>query len=287
MSVKQKVMELKLDYKDPFIKSLTKRIIALDIETSLVTAKVFSTGNQYIQAKQLSDQTRLLTVAYGSVYDMEHKGKSAVKCLSNRHSKNFKNDPHDDRDLLHKIWQVLDKAEVIIAHNAQFDQGWMHGRFLELGWPLPSRYFVFCTYQNLRPFKLTSKKLDELSQTLVGTAKLPTDYDLWVRCSNGDVDAFKEMEEYNRTDVYDTLFKVWKRTAYYNPIKAIDFTNYDSDKILCRVDGQPVIEDGTYFNRKNQKRYLQYKNPRSGQVYIDKYNIRSKLAGTGIIKPKV
>ena len=95
------------------------------------------------------------------------------------------------------------------------------------------------------------------------------------------------MEEYNRTDVYDTLFMVWKRTAYYNPIKAIDFTNYNSDTIVCRVDGQYLVEDGTYFNRKNQKVYNQYKNPRSGQLYVDKYNIRSKLAGTGIVKPKV
>jgi len=280
-------MELKLNYKDPFIKRITKRIVALDIETSLVTAQVFGTGNQYIKASQLSDQTRLLTVAYGSVYDMEHKGKAAVKCLSNRHSKKFKKNPHDDTDLLRKIWKVLDSAEVVIAHNAQFDQGWINGRFLELGWPLPSRYFLFCTYQNLRPFKLTSKKLDELSQTLIGSAKLSTDFDLWVRCSRGDVSAFKEMEEYNRTDVYDTLFMVWKRTAYYNPMKAIDFTNYNSKDIVCRVDGQYLVEDGTYFNRKNQKVYHQYKNPRSGQLYVDKYNIRSKLAGTGIVKPKV
>jgi len=283
----KKMMELKLNYKDPFIKQLSKKVIALDIETSLVTAKVFGTGNQYIEAKQLSDQTRLLTVAYGSVYDMEHKGKKAVKCLSNRHSSNFKDDPHNDEELLAEIWEVLDKAEVVIAHNAQFDQGWMHGRFLELGWPLPSRYFLFCTYQNLRPFKLTSKKLDELSQTLIGSKKLSTSFELWDKCSRGDVEAFKQMEEYNRTDVYDTLFKVWKRTAYYNPIKAIDFTNYDSDNILCRVDGQPLVEDGVYFNRKNQKQYIQYKNPRSGQLYVDKYNIRSKLAGTGIVKPKV
>ena len=61
------------------------------------------------------------------------KGKAAVKCLSNRHSKKFKKNPHDDTDLLRKIWKVLDSAEVVIAHNAQFDQGWINGRFLELG----------------------------------------------------------------------------------------------------------------------------------------------------------
>lgn len=281
------MMNLNLNYKDPFIKKLSKKVVFLDIETSLVTAQVFRTGNQYIKADQLQDTTKILTVAYSNLYNLEHRGKKSVQVLSNRTSKTFKKDPHDDTELLKKIWKVLDGAEVVVAHNAAFDKGWLHGRFVEMGLPLPSRYFLFCTYQNLRPFNMTSKKLDELSKNLIGTAKLPTDFELWARCSRGEEAAFKEMEAYNIGDVYDTLFKVWKRTAYYNPMKAIDFTNYNSDIILCRVDGQYLEEDGTYFNRKNQKTYLKYKNPRSGQAYRDKYNVNSKLAGTGIVTPLI
>ena len=280
-------MEVKLDYKDPFIKKVSKKIVFLDIETSLVTAQVFRTGNQYVQAKQLKDTTKILTVAYSNLYNLEKQGKKSVQILSNRFSKSFKKDPHDDTELLKKIWKVLDKADVVVAHNAAFDKGWLHGRFLELGLPLPSRYFLFCTYQNLRPFNMTSKKLDELSQNLIGTAKLPTDFELWARCSRGEVAAFKEMEEYNIGDVYDTLFKVWKRTAAYNPIKAIDFTNPDSEDIVCKVDGQYLVEDGKYRNRSTGLYYFKYKNPRLGIGYVDRYNINSKKAGTGFVRAHV
>lgn len=281
------IPEIQLDYQDPFISDLSKKVLFLDIETSLIDARVFRTGNQFIGIDNLNTSTRILTVACGTLHDLEHKKQKAVTVYSNRKSKTFKRDPLDDREVLEKVWHRLDSAKVVVAHNASFDQGWLHGRFVELGWSLPSRYFLFCTYRNLQPFQFTSKKLDHLSKTLVGTEKLPTGWNLWNRCSNGDRSAFIEMEDYNRVDVYDTLFKVWKRTAYYNPIKAIDFTNPDSDIIQCKVDGGPLYEDGLYHNRTNGKVYNKYLNPRSNQAYQDRYNTDSKKAGLGLVKPLV
>lgn len=277
--------EIQLDFSDPFIQRLTKRITFLDIETSLINARVFRAGNQFVGADQLQGSTKILTVAYGSLYDLWHKGESAVKVLSNRKSSTFREDPTDDTELLEKLWPILDRTEVLVAHNAAFDKGWMSGRFVENGWRLPSRYFTFCTYRNLQPFQLTSKKLDELSKRMLGTQKLKTDFDLWSRCSDGDVAAFKQMELYNVGDVYNTLFKLWKKTAYFNPVKAIDFTNAESDTIQCRVDGGYVEEAGLYYNRSNGKVYNKYVNPRSGQAYQDRYNTDSKKAGLGLIKP--
>jgi hypothetical protein len=277
---------LKLDFRDPYVKDLSKKIIFLDIETSLVTAKIFRTGNQFIEAKQLQDTTKILTVAYGSLHDLQSKGKEGVTVLSNRTSKNFKKDPHDDSELLKNLWPILDKAEVIVAHNSRFDRGWLLGRYVELGMELPSHFFDFCTFQNLRPFNMTSKKLDELSKNLIGTRKLPTDFTLWERCSHGDVKAFKEMEAYNIGDVYDTLYRLWLRTAYYNANKAIDFANPDSRDIQCKVDGRYLEEYGVYTNRANGLKYYQYKNPRSGQVYVDRYNTNSRKAGLGLVRPR-
>jgi len=282
----KKLETLKLDFRDPYVKDLASKIVFLDIETSLVTAKVFSTGNQYIKANQLQDTTKILTVAYGTLADLHTKGRKGVTVLSNRHSKTFKKEPHNDKELLEALWPVLDNAEVIVAHNASFDEGWLLGRYVELGMKLPSKFFTFCTYQNLRPFRMTSKKLDELSKNLIGTSKLPTDFALWERCSRGEIEAFKEMEAYNVGDVYDTLYKLWLRTAYYNANKAIDFANPESSLVQCKVDGQYLVDYGEYLNRSNGLRYLQYKNPRSGQVYVDRYNTKSKKAGIGLIRPR-
>jgi len=284
---KLEMPELKFNLKDPHIRRLTKKISFIDIETSLLDAKVFRTGNQFITASQLTSQTRILTMAGGTLHDMITKGESGVWSCSNHRSTSFKKNPLDDREILATVWDILDSSEVVVAHNASFDKGWLFGRFLELGWKLPSRFYLFCTYRNLTPFNLTSKKLDELSQTLVGTKKISTDMNLWMRCSEGEKKAFIEMEEYNRGDIYNTMYKVFMRTGYYNPIKAIDFTNPDNDIPNCKVDGSVLVDDGEYRNRANGLTYYVYKNPRTGCQYIDRYNTRSKKADKGLIRPHV
>lgn len=284
---KLKMPELKFDFKDKHIKRLAKKVMFIDIETSLVDAKVFRTGNQYIQASQLTSQTRILTMAGGSLYDLATKGEQGVWSCSNHRSSTFKKNPLDDTEILATVWDILDKAEVIVAHNASFDKGWLFGRFLELGWKLPSRFFLFCTYRNLTPFNLTSKKLDELSQTLIGTKKISTDMNLWMRCSEGDKSAFVEMENYNIGDIYNTMYKVFIRTAYYNPIKAIDFTNPDTDTANCRVDGSVLKWKGLHYNRANGLEYDTYINNRTGTMYIDRYNTRSKKSNQGYVRPHV
>lgn len=278
---------LQLDLESTYIRNLSKKVLFIDIETSLVNARVFRTGTQIINANQLTSRTKILTVAGGWLYDLLKGDESGMWSCSNHRSSTFKKDPLNDTEVLTDVWHELDRAEVVVAHNASFDQGWLFGRFLELGWQLPSKFFLFCTYRNLTPFNLTSKKLDELSKSLIGSKKLPTDFSLWSRCSDGDKTAFEQMEEYNRGDVYNTLFKVWQRTAYYNPHKAIDFSDPNSNNVLCKVDGGILLEYPTKYNRKNGLKYYRYINPRSNTVYIDRYNTNSSKAGKGFIRPEV
>ena len=282
----RKMQELKLDLSSPHIKRLSKKVLFIDIETSLVEARVFRTGLQTVNANQLHSSTKVLTVAGGSLYDMLTKGQAGMWSCSNHRSSTFDYNPLNDEEILADVWEELDKAEVVVAHNASFDQGWLFGRFLELGWKLPSKFFLFCTYQNLRPFNLTSKKLDELSKSLIGNKKLDTSFDLWAKCAEGDVDAFKRMEEYNLGDVYNTLFKVWLRTAYYNPHKAIDFSDPQSETLQCKVDGRALSWHGQYLNKRNGLFYDLYINPRAGIQYVDRYNTKSAKAGK-YIKPYI
>jgi hypothetical protein len=278
---------LKLDLGNKYIRSLAKKITFIDIETSLIDARVFRTGQQQVNASQMINQTRILTVAGGSLYDLIQKGEGGMWSCSNHRSATFRKDPLDDAEILATVWEVLDKSEILVAHNAVFDKGWLYGRFLELGWKLPSRSYLFCTYRNLTPFNLTSKKLDELSQTLVDGKKIPTNMDLWMRCSEGEKLAFQEMENYNLGDVYNTLFKVFMRTAYYNPLKAVDFADPASGVPNCKVDGSKLKEVGVYNNRRNGLSYTLYLNTRANIEYIDRYNTRSKRAGEGFVRPHV
>ena len=281
-----KIMKLNLDIKNPYIKDKTKHVQFLDIETSLVDARVFRPGQQFVAAHQTNTFTRLLTVAGGTMYDLYTKGAKGIWSVSNHHfKKEFKKDPLDDTRLLQVVWDILDKADVIVAHNARFDASWLSGRFLQQGWPLPSKYAVVCTYQGLHRYAFTSKKLDQLSKQLIGTKKIATDYSLWERCSEGEVSAFEEMEEYNKGDIHPTMFNVYMRTCVYFPDYAVDLIDYSQEIPMCKVDGSELEWlDKTHKNRRNGCDYQLYFNEILGITYIDRYNTNSSKAGKGYIR---
>jgi len=280
------VPELILDMNDPHVKRITKKVQFLDIETSLIEARVFRTGLQNINADQMTGTTRILTVAGGSMFDLYTKGEEGIWGFSNHHcNETFEDDPLDDTYVLRAVWKILDKADVIVAHNARFDKSWLLGRFLELGWKLPSKFSVVCTYQNLHAFNMTSKKLNELSRNLIGTEKIHTDMSLWMGCSDGDRASFEQMLKYNKGDIYDTLFKVYMRTCQYTPQTGIDFTDYSLKIPQCRITGDLLImQKKKHHCKLTGLHYHVYINPNNGIQYVDRYNTNSRKSDIGLVK---
>ena len=276
-------MKVNFNIKNKTVANKMKRVTLLDIETSLVDVRVFGTGKQFINIDQFKSRTRLLTVAGGTLYDLHTKGASAVWAYGNHMYDSFETDPLDDTDLLDQIWGILDDSDVIVAHNAAFDKGWLHGRFLELGWNLPSPYKVVCTYRGLTGYNMNSKKLDSLSHTLVGTAKIKTDFRLWDRCSDGDRDAFEEMMKYNIGDIFDTLFQVYVRTAAYYPKKCVDLSIPGTPS--CKVSGQLLVQYGTITNDANGMEHDVYLNEELNIYYKERVNNESKKKGQGRLVP--
>jgi len=274
----------------PHVESVMKKTVFVDIETSLVRAYTFRTGMQTIGVDQVveGDQTKLLTAAWGTWHDLYTYGENGVESVSNHHRKGaFKKDPLDDTYVLRKLWKVLDDADIIVAHNAAFDRGWIEGRFMDLGWKKPSKYYVYCTFRTLHGLNGNSKKLDYLSQKLIGTKKVAHEgIPLWVACSNGEVEAFEKMEEYNIGDIYDTLYKVFMRTALYvNRTKCIDLAG---EGIYCSVTGHELeAMPEPYKNRLTGLLYNVYRNDKYNLEYRDRYNTRSKKAGQGYITPLI
>lgn len=269
------------------VQNVMKKTVFLDIETSLIRAYTFRTGMQRINVDAVveGDQTKLLTAAWGTWWDLYNNGADGVESVGNHHRKKaFKKDPLDDTYVLRKLWKVLDDADVVVAHNASFDRGWIEGRFMDLGWKQPSKYYVYCTFRSLHGLNGISKKLDYLSQKLTGTNKVVHEgLPLWIGCNNGDLESFQKMEEYNIGDIYDTLYKVFMRTALYVPQKCIDLAGTG---IYCKVTGSPLTElKEPYVNRFTGLKYTRYANEEYNFMYRDRYNVRSRKAGLGYITP--
>jgi hypothetical protein len=277
---------LTLNLEDSFIVEKMKSAVFFDIETSLIDVRTFRLGKQHLTIDNMRSHTKLLSAAWGSMYDLYTKQEKGVQGIANHFdAKAFAKNPLDDTLVLRAAWEVLDKASVIIAHNAQFDWGWLMGRFVQLGWPLPSKFSTICTYRALHRFNFNSKKLEALSFQLAGTHKLPTQLNLWQRCSDGDKSAFEEMLTYNKGDIFSTLFKVYMLTSIYYPDLAVDMVDYELGIPQCKVSGEPLDTlDYTWMNRSNGCEYMLYNNQELGIIYRDRYNVNSSKAGLGLIR---
>jgi hypothetical protein len=269
---------------------MMKKVVFVDIETSLIEMYGFRLGMQRPNIESLvgKSQTKLLTAAWGTWADLYEYGPDGVISVGNHHRKMaFKRDPLDDTYVLRQLWKVLDDADVVVAHNAAFDTGWIEGRFMDLGWKQPSKYYVYCTFRTLQGLNGVSKKLDYLSQKLIGTEKVKHEgLPLWVGCSEGDRECFEKMETYNIGDIYDTLYQVYLRTALYvNRHKCIDL---GGEGIYCTVTGDDLEHlDEPYRNRNTGLLYNVYRNEKYNFEYRDRYNVRSKKSGLGFITPLI
>jgi hypothetical protein len=173
------------------------KIGILDIETSPVMSAVWGLFDQNIGLEQIVQDWYILAFSWkwlGSK-DLIYKDKS----------KSWRNE--DDTVLLKALWSLLDKAEVVVAHNGkQFDLKKINARFALNGIKSPSPYKVIDTKEVAkRVFGFTSNKLAFLTDKLCKTKKLThgkfPGYLLWQQCLLGNPLAWKEMEKYNKADV--------------------------------------------------------------------------------------
>lgn len=117
-----------------------------------------------------------------------------------------------EKGLVRQLWKLLDKAEIVVAHNGiRFDIKKINARLIVHGLKPPSPYAVVDTRaQAKRVAGFSSNKLDWLcSQLHIGRKVEHQGFGLWKGCANGDKRARKKMLSYNRHDVV-LLEKLYK-----------------------------------------------------------------------------
>jgi hypothetical protein len=166
------------------------KILLLDIESSPNTAHVWGLWQQNVSINQLMESSYVLCYAAKWLgedeifFDSVHKSKP--------------------KKMLKGIHVLLDEADAVVHYNGtKFDIPTLNKEFILHSYNPPSPYKQIDLLRVVRSnFRFPSNKLDYVSQRLgLGSKQEHEGHDLWVKCMNGDKNAWKRMESYNIQDV--------------------------------------------------------------------------------------
>lgn len=110
----------------------------------------------------------------------------------------------DDSRVSRNLWNLLDEADVAIAHNlVRFDRKIANYRFLVNGLKPTSPYKLIDTLQKVKEeFKFSSNRLDFINKVLGLERKRETGgMQLWIDCAHGDQEALDKMQYYCDGDI--------------------------------------------------------------------------------------
>lgn len=171
------------------------KILVYDIETHPMIAYVFSLWQKGISEKMIHKDVGMLSWSAKWLFEDEimsdHLNEKELKTL-------------DYRRITKSLWDLIDEADILIAHNGlKFDMRMMNTFFLKTNLPIPSPYLMIDTLAATRKaFKLTSYKLDFIANNVLElTGKLPITPGLWKSCMENNYEAMLTMDEYCRRDV--------------------------------------------------------------------------------------
>lgn len=198
------------------------KILLFDLEMIYMHARIWSTGKQRVHYKSIIKPKSIITWSAKWLCQPEmFTGKCYAKEVINR----------DDKRILKPLWDLVDEADILIAHNIKgFDKGEMNARFILNGFPPPSPYRMIDTLKIARRnFRFASNSLDYLTKIFGVSGKQETSPGLWDRCDEGDTKAIQEMLDYNMQDVRaleDLYMKIrgWAKShpnlgLYYDDMK--------------------------------------------------------------------
>uniref|UniRef100_A0A6M3K069 Putative RNase_H superfamily protein n=1 Tax=viral metagenome TaxID=1070528 RepID=A0A6M3K069_9ZZZZ len=155
----------------------------------------------------------------------------------------------DDSRIIETLWFLLNQSDIVIGHNCSgFDVPKIKSRFVIHGLPPTTFYQQVDTLKVAKSeFGFSSNKLDALARVFNIEGKIKTDFTLWSSCMEGNDDALRCMEDYNRQDV-KLLEEVYLRLRPF--IKSHPNWNLyiDSNEPVCpHCGGKDLVFVGYYY----------------------------------------
>lgn len=184
--------------------------LLLDLETAPMLAYTWGTYKQTIPYKMVKQPWRMLCWAAKDIDTKKTYGSSL-----------HLHDGYSEKDMLQALAELLDKADVVIAHNGiKFDVRKINARFVSLGIRRPSPYRIYDTLRVARRhFAFTSNRLADLPDQLgIKCRKGSPGWDTWEGCLAGDVKSFEKLYKYCKQDV-KVLEEVFRKLLPWQPLE--------------------------------------------------------------------
>lgn len=229
----------------------TPKILLLDIETSFMKAAIWKLYKNIITSDMLLSEWFMLSWAAKWLYSETVMSR----CLNSKEAlEEF------DFNILVPLWDLLDEADIIVAHNAKrFDIKRINTRFIIHDLLPPKTYKMIDTLEVIRQsFAFPSNGLGFVNNMLKIPGKMDNSgMDLWKGCVSGDTKSLREMEEYNKQDVV-ALEQLYLKVRPW--IKSHPNTNVytDIEVPVCASCASKSLVDSGFFTTQSGK-YQQYR----------------------------
>ena len=230
------------------------KILLVDIETLPMEVLVWGLYKQQISNQNVIKEWSMVSWAAKWLYDSEIMSQVVSPQDAIRRK---------DKSIIKGLWDLMDKADIIIAHNAvKFDVRKMNARFKMNGFGPPLPYQVIDTLRHAQKnFAFSSYSLDYLNRLLDNTGKIKTEYGLWKRCigisctPQRQKEALDVMVRYNRQDItaLEELYVELRPWMKPHPNLGLYYDSIDTQR--CTNCGDTNITwKGTYVTPMNRYR---------------------------------
>lgn len=252
--------------------ALGVKILVFDVETSPEKSYHFGRWKVNISEDKVIQRGHMLTWA------AKWLDKDEIYSDKLTNYDMFDEDPHNDLQIVHSLWRMIDEADIIVAHNGiGFDEPYFNARCLIHDLIPPSPYKQIDTLKEVRKaFRFPSNALKSLMNALDLTRKIENEgFYLWRKCDEGDKEAFNTMEEYNIGDIVSLqeLYLKIRPWMKNHPNLGTFFDDTEKHCVACGSTNLSLMEGK--FSRTNVSVFAVHRCNDCGKVSRDKLNLRT------------
>ncbi len=259
---------------------MSAKILAFDVETAPSLGYHWGRFDQNIPQSMIAVEGSLLCWCARWVHDPETMYHDSVW--------NYGKDMRNDLEITQSLKDMVEEADMVVAHNAKFDVGWLNRSVIKHGLPPVRMPRIIDTLKIARStFKMPSNRLGDLAYFLGVTAKedlggIQTWIDILQGTGKTQKDAQKSMLHYCMTDV-EVLVEIYEKLKPH--WKAHPNLGVYADNPSCPSCGSHHVVANGYY-RSNVGKYQRYKCTTCGnqtirgkQNLIDAQERKNQLIG--------